>query len=60
MENAEHIRNKIIKEYKDESIFRIQIKDYREFQCMLADAENDLFDTIVVRDISCFVGSIID
>lgn len=44
----------LIKLYADEGISRIKIKNRKEFQCMLADAEKGLFEMVVVRDIFRF------
>ena len=48
----------LIKLYADEGISGTKIKNRKEFQRMLADAEKGLFDMVVVKDISRFAPEI--
>ena len=49
-----------IKLYADEGISGTKIKNRKEFQHMLADAEKGLFDMVVVKDISRFARNTVD
>ncbi len=50
----------LIKVYADEGISGTKIKNRKEFQRMLADAEKGLFDMVVVKDISRFARNTVD
>lgn len=50
----------LIKLYADEGISGTKIKNRKEFQRMLADAEKGLFDMVVVKDISRFARNTVD
>lgn len=46
--------------YADEGISGTKIKNRKEFQQMMADAEKGLFDMVVVKDISRFARNTVD
>ena len=46
--------------YADEGISGTKIRNRREFQRMLLDAEKGLFDMVVVKDISRFARNTVD
>ena len=50
----------LIRLYADEGISGTKIKNRKEFQRMLSDAEKGLFDMVVVKDISRFARSTVD
>ena len=50
----------LIKLYADEGNSGTKIKNRKEFQRMLADAEKGLFDMVVVKDISRFARNTVD
>lgn len=50
----------LIKLYADEGISGTKIKNRKEFQRMLADAEKGLFNMVVVKDISRFARNTVD
>lgn len=50
----------LIRLYADEGISGTKIKNRKEFQRMLADAEKGLFDMVVVKDISRFARNTVD
>ena len=50
----------LVKVYADEGISGTKIKNRKEFQQMMADAEHGLFDMVVVKDISRFARNTVD
>ena len=60
LEYTKRTRDNLIKLYADEGISGIKIKNRKEFQRMLADAEKGLFDMVVVKDISHFARNTVD
>lgn len=54
LEYTKRTEDNLIKLYADKGISRIKIKNCKEFQCMLADAEKGLFEIVIVKDISRF------
>lgn len=50
----------LIRLYADEGISGTKIKNRKEFQRMLKDAEHGLFDMVVVKDISRFARNTVD
>ncbi len=50
----------LVKLYADEGISGTKIKNRKEFLRMLADAEQGLFDMVVVKDISRFARNTVD
>ena len=50
----------LVRLYADEGISGTKIKNRKEFQRMLADAEKGLFDMVVVKDISRFARNTVD
>lgn len=50
----------LIRLYADEGISGTKIKNRKEFQRMLADAEKGLFEMVVVKDISRFARNTVD
>lgn len=50
----------LIKLYADEGISGTKIKNRKEFQRMLSDAEKGLFEMVVVKDISRFARNTVD
>lgn len=50
----------LIRLYADEGISGTKIKNRKEFLRMMADAENGLFDMVVVKDISRFARNTVD
>ena len=54
LEYTKRTGDNLIKLYADEGISGTKIKNRKEFQRMLADAEKGLFDMVVVKDISRF------
>ena len=51
---------KLIHVYADEGISGKQLKKRDEFMRMLRDAEGDLFDVVVVKDVSRFARNTVD
>lgn len=60
LEYTKRTGDKLIKLYADEGISGTKIKNRKEFQRMLADAEKGLFDMVVVKDISRFARNTVD
>lgn len=60
LEYTKRTGDNLIKLYADEGISGTKIKNRKEFQRMLADAEKDLFDMVVVKDISRFARNTVD
>lgn len=60
LEYTKQTGNNLIKLYADEGISGTKIKNRKEFQHMLADAEKGLFDMVVVKDISRFARNTVD
>ena len=56
----ENLRNYTVKHFCDEGISGTKIKNRKEFQRMLADAEKGLFNMVVVKDISRFARNTVD
>lgn len=50
----------LVKVYADEGITGTKIKNRKEFQRMLADADHRLYDVLVVKDISRFARNTVD
>lgn len=50
----------LVRLYADEGISGTKIKNRKEFQRMMADAEHHLFDMVVVKDISRFARNTVD
>lgn len=50
----------LIKLYADEGISGTKIKNRKEFQRLMRDAKNGLFDMVVVKDISRFARNTVD
>lgn len=60
LEYTKRTEDNLIKLYADEGISGTKIKNRKEFQRMLADAEKGLFDMVVVKDISRFARNTVD
>lgn len=60
LEYTNRAGDNLIKLYADEGISGTKIKNRKEFQRMLADAEKGLFDMVVVKDISRFARNTVD
>lgn len=60
LEYTKRTGDNLIKLYADEGISGTKIKNRKEFQRMLADAEKCLFDMVVVKDISRFARNTVD
>ncbi|MBR1568510.1 MAG: recombinase family protein [Lachnospiraceae bacterium] len=60
MEYTKRTGDNLIKLYADEGISGTKIKNRKEFLCMLRDAEQGLFDMVVVKDISRFARNTVD
>ena len=60
LEYTKRTGDNLIKLYADEGISGTKIKNRKEFQHMLADAEKGLFDMVVVKDISRFARNTVD
>ena len=60
MEYTKRTGDNLIRLYADEGISGTKIKNRKEFQRMLADAEKGLFDMVVVKDISRFARNTVD
>ena len=59
-EFAQSHNYKLIKVYADEGISGKQLKKRDEFMRMLNDAEYDIFDVVVVKDVSRFARNTVD
>lgn len=59
-EFAQSHNYKLIKVYADEGISGKQLKKRDEFMRMLEDAEYDIFDVVVVKDVSRFARNTVD
>ena len=59
-EFTERNGHNLVRLYADEGISGTKIKNRKEFQRMLADAEKGLFDMVVVKDISRFARNTVD
>lgn len=60
LEYTKRTGDNLIKLYADEGISGTKIKNRKEFQRMLADAEKGLFGMVVVKDISRFARNTVD
>ena len=60
LEYTKRTGDNLIKLYADEGISGTKIKNRKEFQRMLADAEKGLFYMVVVKDISRFARNTVD
>ena len=60
LEYTKRTGDNLIKLYADEGISGTKIKNRKEFQRMLADAEKGLFAMVVVKDISRFARNTVD
>ena len=60
LEYTKRTGDNLIKLYADEGISGTKIKNRKEFQRMLEDAEKGLFDMVVVKDISRFARNTVD
>lgn len=60
LEYTKRTGDNLIKLYADEGISGTKIKNRKEFQRMLADAEKGLLDMVVVKDISRFARNTVD
>ena len=60
LEYTKRTGDNLIQLYADEGISGTKIKNRKEFQRMLADAEKGLFDMVVVKDISRFARNTVD
>ena len=60
LEYTKRTGDNLIRLYADEGISGTKIKNRKEFQRMLADAEKGLFDMVVVKDISRFARNTVD
>ena len=60
LEYTNRTGDNLIKLYADEGISGTKIKNRKEFQRMLTDAEKGLFDMVVVKDISRFARNTVD
>lgn len=60
LEYTKRTGDNLIKLYADEGISGTKIKNRKEFQRMLSDAEKGLFDMVVVKDISRFARNTVD
>lgn len=60
LEYTKRTGDNLIELYADEGISGTKIKNRKEFQRMLADAEKGLFDMVVVKDISRFARNTVD
>ena len=50
----------LVRLYADEGLSGTKIKNRKEFQQMMADADTGLFDMVVVKDISRFARNTVD
>lgn len=60
LEYTKRTGDNLVKLYADEGISGTKIKNRKEFQRMLADAEKGLFNMVVVKDISRFARNTVD
>jgi len=60
LEYTKRTGDNLIKLYADEGISGTKIKNRKEFQRMLSDAEKGFFDMVVVKDISRFARNTVD
>lgn len=60
LEYTQRTGDTLVRLYADEGISGTKIKNRREFQRMMADAEHHLFDMVVVKDISRFARNTVD
>jgi len=60
VEYAEKTGNNLVKLYADEGISGTKTKNRKEFLKMMADAERNMFDMIVVKDISRLARNTVD
>ena len=60
LEYTKRTGDTLVKLYADEGISGTKIKNRKEFQRMLSDAERGLFDMVVVKDISRFARNTVD
>lgn len=60
LEYTERTGDKLVKLYADEGISGTKIKNRKQFLKMMADAEQGLFDMLVVKDISRFARNTVD
>lgn len=60
LEYTKRTGDNLVKLYADEGISGTKIKNRKEFQRMLADAEKGLFEMVVVKDISRFARNTVD
>lgn len=60
MEYTKKNGHNLIKVYADEGISGTKIKNRKEFQRLMRDAKNGLFDMVVVKDISRFARNTVD
>lgn len=60
LEYTKRTGDNLIKLYADEGISGTKIKNRKEFQRMLVDAEKGLFEMVVVKDISQFARNTVD
>ena len=59
-EYAEKNGHTLVRLYADEGISGTKIKNRREFQSLLNDAQHGIFDMVVVKDISRFARNTVD
>lgn len=50
----------LVKVYADEGITGTKLRNRKEFQCMLLDAEHNKFDVLLVKDVSRFARNTVD
>lgn len=60
LEYTKHTGDNLIKLYADEGISGTKIKNRKQFLQMIEDAEQGLFDMVVVKDISRFARNTVD
>lgn len=59
-EYVQRTGDKLVRLYADEGISGTKIKNRKEFQRMMSDAQRGLFDMVVVKDISRFARNTVD
>ena len=59
-EYTERSGDKLVRLYADEGLSGTKIKNRKQFLKMMTDAENGLFDRLVVKDISRFARNTVD
>lgn len=59
-EYTEHNGHNLVRLYADEGISGTKIKNRKEFQQLMKDAKQGLFDMVVVKDISRFARNTVD